>query len=105
MKTDNTQHTPGPWTMSDEYGSFIGNGEKEAFENHLDSKGTVCAVSFLGSYRLNETRANAHLIAAAPKMLEALKAVRKWIGTHPAYDNIQTKINDAIAQAEGKQNQ
>lgn len=57
-----TQHTPGPWAVSK-----IGNPyEQYIIHAEEDSTGRNIAGSVEG-------RANAHLIAAAPELLEALK--------------------------------
>lgn len=56
----NTQHTPGPWFVRDhEYGEFV-----------------YCKNGYIISGPINKRTdgANARLIAAAPDLLEALKA-------------------------------
>lgn len=59
-----TQHTPGPWHV----------GSKEAHHCVYDSHGwQICDASPLGKDA--STKANASLIASAPDLLKALRAV------------------------------
>lgn len=67
------KHTPGPWKVNNvfienEPNRFIVSQNKWGGNNIAD-----CGLSGDGSWDVNE--ANAHLIAAAPEMLEALKGV------------------------------
>jgi len=48
-------------------------------------------------------RANAHLIAAAPMMYEALKALEKWY--HSKAGELPYYARQALAKAEGKETQ
>lgn len=95
-------HTPGPWHIGQ------GNGEGSVFSDsgrmRLEEGGTtlypVCKVfDFAG-----ELEANARLIAAAPDLLEALKACHDWAsgGYHEAIPgDLLRKASDAIDRAEG----
>jgi hypothetical protein len=101
-----TKHTPGPW---ERYGNVI----------QSDSTGiVVCEIEESGKddYRPNsikESQANARLIAVAPELLEAIKAVKiriAFIG-HPNEPMKDGKpdwskeiklIEQAHAKAEGK---
>lgn len=68
-----TTHTPGPWTMQpDETFSTLGDKRVVAF-NDISP-----AIVFGGLGA--ETDANAHLIASAPELLEALEAA--WERVH-----------------------
>jgi hypothetical protein len=80
--------TPGPWSVDAEYrGVTIVAGEKQ-----------VARVTKRPRQRAFEQEANARLIAAAPKMLRALKAAKE---TWP--DDYHYKlICEAISEAEGK---
>lgn len=53
-----------------------------------------------------ENTANAHLIAAAPDMYEALKGVKEWFlftGVHaPLHGATEGNIDKALAKVEGK---
>lgn len=80
-----SQHTPGPWTFDDDY--YVVAGEENDIICELWSQ---------------DKDANARLIAAAPEMYEALKAINKafpWNEqmTRPVFD----KVHAAIAKAEG----
>ena len=85
------KHTPGPWVVH----TFTISG-KEKLEV-LDATGTNACV-----------QANAHLIAAAPAMYEALSQVQAFIKTLVEADVLAypTKLTDAVkgalAQAEGR---
>jgi hypothetical protein len=59
------KHTPGPWEIRD--GSFI------------DAPGMTCLANVRGAHVTDqfECQANAKLIAAAPDIAEALKAIAK----------------------------
>ena len=85
------QFTPGPWVVN----TFIVNGQYKL--EVLDATGANACV-----------QANAHLIAAAPEMYEALQAayklLREW--TPSGEDNqgeVEGLIEAALAQAEGRQ--
>ena len=75
-----TEHTPGPWFIDDESQA----GYKPTIVNKAAKHGTaedhiyICDVRGPGrdwKTPSKKTEANAHLIAAAPEMLEALKLV------------------------------
>ncbi len=60
------QHTPGPWTYSDDGLGF------SVHHIHDDAKGRVVAKT---RERFDGDEANARLIAAAPEMLDALRDI------------------------------
>ena len=87
------KHTPGPWRV----GTPPPNGEQCIG----DSKGLMVAVATTG-IALNETLANARMIAAAPDLLEALEGLLNALPsatTHPAIKAARA----AIAKAQGDQ--
>ena len=96
-----SKHTPGPWVLID--------GDRFSKEKVItttrrieDSYGCICDMDVYFSGQMGvEQEANARLIAAAPELLEALKAAQKkgsrW---HPA-DPVVQQINVAIAKATG----
>jgi hypothetical protein len=102
-----TQHTPGPWTVDPDDRTRV-----------IDVQD--CTVARTDYVEIEEERdwqvANAALIAAAPAMLEALKAVESEITrleriskqaygideVHPAVDRVAIATRAAIAAAEGK---
>lgn len=81
-----TKHTPGPWASLPE----------ECGKDYIRIRGTnlglrykianVITPVYAGATdrELEETRANARLIAAAPKLEEALEALKSAIGKMPA---------------------
>jgi hypothetical protein len=99
-----TKHTPGPWqTLPEEAdkayirvrGTRLGSRYKVANVVTLDYAG-------VHPREAEETRANARLIAAAPELLDALRAARKFVvSSHdPVGDELQ-RIDAAIAKATG----
>jgi hypothetical protein len=60
-----TKHTPGPWTFVPDPNGVFG-----IYPNSVGGK-------FLA---MTDTRANAHLIAAAPELLEGLKQCSSYLG-------------------------
>jgi hypothetical protein len=103
----NTKHTPGPWRQSTANPNAVNkDGEKLAIgiaTTHGTDDSNYAA--FFPS--TDEARANALLIAAAPDMLEALKAWRyaysECTGTDEERRDAKTKAGDmtraAIAKA------
>ena len=61
------KHTPGPWRS---YGRFVATSTPDV---KTDREIAACETSD------GRAEANARLIAAAPKMLEALKAIEPWL--------------------------
>ena len=96
------KHTPGPWRI----GATPPNGEQTIGTR----QGLMVAVATTG-IALNETLANARLIAAAPDLLEALKLVvqddEEWAASDMACDLDESKLpwlapaRAVIAQAQG----
>ena len=91
----NTKHTPGPWVWDSHYDDLRPLWYSEMSQG----------CGYL-SWDNDETRdANAHLIAAAPDLLEALEAiVATWDGpkyNHFMADNIDL-ARAAIAKAKGQ---
>jgi len=100
-----SKHTPGPWRFDTEDGGVryvtASNGAITVAVPH-GPPGNCVEVE-------PEHIANAHLIAAAPEMLDALKKARSWAGqyfelpAHEAAANIMCGVLDAaIAKAEGR---
>ena len=82
------QFTPGPWVVN----TFIVNGQHKL--EVLDTTGANACI-----------QANAHLIAAAPAMYEALKRIKVLMesGDIEGGDWVEYgRIINALAQAEGK---
>lgn len=94
-----TKHTPGPWKVA----------STQAKEVHNVKIGVVARPS---GRTFQEMEANARLIAAAPEMLEALKAclplLTYWYEQRqdhlgPVEKSCVGQVRDAIAKAEGKE--
>lgn len=81
--------TPGPWVIRFDFNVFGGDGRLVA-----SAGGHANNVTPLGTDA--ENRANAHLIAAAPELLEALKLIVEHFG-----DPLKV-ARAAIAKAEGR---
>ena len=83
------KHTKSPWEVKDQWGYI---------RIHSEDNG-VCRIDGIGS----QEKANAHLIAAAPDLLDALKAL---MVTEDMLRNPKCKVMQsarlAIAKAEGK---
>lgn len=94
------EHTPGPWKVLD------------AAVYTLDSSVRICdpfdAMCFSGSkeklFSIDEREANAHLIAAAPDLLMALRSIEYLTSGKPSAfkENISVLARRAIARAEGR---
>lgn len=104
-----SKHTPGPWT-------FREHGYPTLYRVHAFVEGSdsapVCGL-WMPAEQLTiveEGRANARLIAAAPELLEALKAVESSVfllGLHVDEDGcegcqLRVRARSAIAKAEGR---
>jgi hypothetical protein len=117
-----SKHTPGPWEVMNATDVFTRLGAECGDGRCADSKDgwqvADCSVgiTFVGdegqSLTLNECRANARLIAAAPDMLEALRLVDRderveYIGTGTYTITVDGRdliaIRAAIAKAQGEQ--
>lgn len=100
-----TQHTLGPWIVD---GNVI-RGDKQS--NGSVSVACVLDVAYpFGRFAGESTQANARLIAAAPDLLEALKALHGWCKAEiEHFDStgpdewIMEKALAAIAKATGEQ--
>ncbi len=97
--SDKLTHTPGPW-------KWCGTQQKPkkfCYLSGQDFKGVGVALS-----GFTENKANAHLIAAAPELLEALKTLLEasreldQSATHDGLDNCKaiTQARAAIRKAE-----
>jgi hypothetical protein len=105
-------HTPGPWTVDNCGRDVRAGGVGGLFVARIYAVPQEDNPSGYG----DEQFANARLIAAAPDMLQALKAIRKWLmdGDTPAellkpgefWNDAFVKANNAaiaaIAKAEGR---
>jgi len=112
-KGEQVTHTPGPWILDYTYQALIPPGTKIAAIVNGDGPKTICSL-MKPFIRLNlEERANGRLIAAAPDLLAACKAVLPGLESAIAWavgveiDEIKAKnplvaqVRNAIAKAEG----
>jgi hypothetical protein len=101
-----TKHTPGPWEWWDE-----STGRPRRYDlASLNGKNGKRVLGCYGGSGINalgkseEDRANALLIAAAPELLEALKALRNWCdeeinGAPPECRRIMGRADAAIRKS------
>lgn len=102
-----TKHTPGPW-LATGWENTVVNIPDTHHGGHL----TICVYPASGQAPRSEAVANARLIAAAPDMLEALKAIAEaceanadsamgegWIKAHEKFGAF---AHAALAKATGK---
>ena len=75
-----SKHTPGPWNMTADGGGFYVEGGDllVASAQEVDPSASDAEDYFPG----DTTEANARLIAAAPELLEALKALTNSLDEH-----------------------
>lgn len=132
MKEQESKHTPGPWKVDQHCGTMIW-AAGDAYRNgpmriadvrgwgHLTGR-SACAMSDDKAAAIQD--ANAHLIAAAPEMYEALKGVTPLCDAinelikddedlrarvmvlfiaHGLEDSYGYLVANALAKAEGKQ--
>jgi hypothetical protein len=91
-----TEHTPGPWWFSqhDSIGRYdIGQGDVVMFRSVLRSDSGPGEAPITDN-RDEHTQANARLIAAAPDLLEALRAATNDIAL--AAETAKARGNDAV---------
>jgi hypothetical protein len=92
-------HTPGPWTLDRRSEKLVG-------ANGANVVVYASGLSFAGLPPTEEFKANARLIAAAPELLEALKALRSFMwkegytDTTPAMVKADVAISNATGGAE-----
>ena len=104
------KHTPGPWTISDDHG-------QRWIETTAGNDDTIAQVfrrnNSVSAARDIEYTANAHLIAAAPELLEALKEITSdyadrfdldSLSTNPGIKSSIKQARTAIAKATGASN-
>lgn len=96
-----TKHTPGPWTVTPHPHLPIARVHRGP---HDPGGVPICAVNMRSLAALSESGdseddANARLIAAAPDLLAALRAVRGRVPVEE-YDGLGALIDAAINKAE-----
>ena len=100
-----SKHTPGPWHLDTEDEKEIVLGDSSFIATTHDSS----AYSSYTSVTEDQVKANARLIAAAPELLEALKAcLAELLVLHtdrPGTEECIQQAYAAIAKAEGEINE
>ena len=100
MKTQTTQHTPGPWAIS-QYRSPV-SFRAEIYQVGGASETVAVVSDHLSHLEIDALSANAALISAAPDMLAALRYVIDWKeGSAWDADTARAMVKAAIAKAEG----
>lgn len=103
-----TKHTPGPWHFVEEnaglmhdhgYGILFGEPDGWGWEKNLYVS-VGCSNNVERKLGVGVAKANARLIAAAPDLLEALKALLAAIGGEESTDLWCKDARAAIAKAE-----
>jgi hypothetical protein len=106
------QHTPGEWVAISKRKrgrKYYEHGEEITVGAYDPSFFGIAKVGGPANYNMQETmRANARLIASAPELLEACKAVLDMnieidMEYAPAFKAALDKVTAAIAKAEGKE--
>lgn len=101
-----TKHTPGPWRTMDRPENAIwiqGQPDENGYRE-------ICTLPNYQLLKREQTEANARLIAAAPELLEALRACdlfltahgQGWINASNEGRNAWKMARAAIAKAQGK---
>ena len=104
-----TDHTPGPWTVEDNFTIMADVGAHICKVSEPDDFPCLDQDEGTQSHVLAECGANARLIAAAPDMLAALKslaAVAVWgpeDDDREEFDQAMKAAQAAIARAEGRE--
>jgi hypothetical protein len=95
------KHTPGPWKVE----RITATEKKTLIYCRINSITSHWTLGFAGVYKghtVEETEANARLLAAAPTMLEALQDLTALYAASPGHDpNFVEKGLAAIRKATG----
>lgn len=102
-----TMHTKGPWEVVEHPHAICVRTESPSKTKYGASRyAVICGFDSNDRAQLEEARANARLIAAAPEMLLALQTIaRKTLhrGTAMLHDEEMILVTQAIARAAGEQ--
>lgn len=106
-----SDHTPGPWTVGDKPGVWVG----PVITANSGKKGIAFVVGqtdsgWLGGYETSvgedRTNANARLLAAAPDLLVGLKRLVQYSDEYPTggyhMNDVIRQCRAVIAQVEGR---
>jgi hypothetical protein len=97
----NTKHTPGPWRVDPDHFRDVQTTDG-AIEICLAEGGEPYGKNLFSVPPIEEAHANARLIAAAPDLLEALKAILEDMDSEHGTDYDYAKARAAIAKATGE---
>jgi hypothetical protein len=103
-------HTPGPWWVERRVGDALQVNAKHRGE------GSSYCVAGINHWEGDADKANAHLIAAAPDLLAALKDLADWLAyglnkadgaeptaeDHAACERVAAQARAAVDKAEGR---
>jgi hypothetical protein len=92
--TTETKHTPGPWTLTKER-ALVVDGQALEHQAYMVSSAPGCTI--VAAVVATKSAANARLIAAAPELLEALRAIEWTAGGANDKHNAFQIINIARA--------
>lgn len=105
-KIQAAQHTPGPWVVRGPAGPTADAPEGGDCAIVAQGNAVIAETFFRWGAAHNATAdaiSNAHLIAAAPDLLTALKRVRAEISEAELnYSSLVPAIDSAVAKAEGR---
>jgi hypothetical protein len=92
-----TKHTPAPWVLK------APTARNNCFQILPKDGNITIAEVYCAGRTVDNQDANAALIAAAPELLKALKAVFDAVEKHGKVDNVvMCKVDAAIEKAGGK---
>ena len=98
---DEMKHTPGPWlSYPDDFGTVHGSTHYSVVNDGVITVAYV--IAFGNGKEIEAHKANAHLIAAAPELLEALEYALKEMAALDLLRPAQVKAQAAIAKALGE---
>jgi hypothetical protein len=92
-----TKHTPGPWTIVEEYDDYADNGYDSGNGYKWNIKGPGTQDKYVQNPAVVNSEANARLIAAAPHMLETLEMVREHLDRSPTAREMADLFNYVYA--------
>lgn len=96
-----SKHTPGPWIVKETEDVLLilasGKLDAQIAEIELGSDIVICA----DETGPHEAKSNAHLIAAAPEMLEVLNDILKTVRSHLTVSEISI-VEKVIKKAKGE---
>lgn len=108
--SEEVKHTPGPWVLDPQYLSEVQTEGMKTIAScwHEQADGATITVTGVLPCSLEESAANARLIAAAPELLGALRFIlafyeprQNYLDTN-AWTQAEASARRAVAKAEGR---